>query len=61
MKSIKGKTALVTGGSMGLGPYVAKFLAREGVNVALTARSEDALTNLARELTEHKGPCISGG
>jgi short-subunit dehydrogenase len=52
LKSIEGKTALVTGGSMGLGPYVAKFLAREGVNIALTARSEDALTDIARELTE---------
>ena len=37
---------------MGLGPYVAKFLAQEGVNIALTARSEDALKDIACDLTE---------
>jgi short-subunit dehydrogenase len=52
LKSIKGKTALVTGGSKGLGPYIAKFLAREGSNIALTARSENELAVVADELTD---------
>lgn len=51
MKNIKGKTALVTGGSKGLGPYIATFLARAGVNVALTARTKDALTEIASKLS----------
>ncbi len=51
MKDIKGKTALVTGGSRGLGPYIAESLAKEGVNVALAARSKDALHAVAEKLT----------
>ncbi len=50
MKNLKGKNALLTGGSMGLGPFVAHDLAREGVNIALTARSKDKLKKVAEEL-----------
>ena len=51
MENIKGKNALLTGGSRGLGPYIARALAREGVNVALAARSEAALESNAEELS----------
>lgn len=50
MQELLGRTALVTGASGGLGAHLARRLAREGMNVALTARSEDALTTLADEL-----------
>jgi len=36
MKSLRGKNALLTGGSRGLGQVIARFLAKEGVNLALT-------------------------
>ncbi len=52
MKNLKGKNALLTGGSMGLGPHVAQSLAREGVNIALTARSKDKLEKVAEELRQ---------
>ncbi len=51
MKCINGATALLTGGSRGLGPYIARTLAREGVNLALNARSEDGLRACAETLT----------
>lgn len=35
---LTGKTALVTGGSRGLGRHAALALAREGCNVAICAR-----------------------
>ncbi|MGY0602402.1 MAG: SDR family NAD(P)-dependent oxidoreductase, partial [Paraglaciecola chathamensis] len=35
-KTFQGKTALVTGGSRGLGAVVAKQLAKQGANVAIT-------------------------
>jgi 3-oxoacyl-[acyl-carrier protein] reductase len=47
---IKGKVALVTGGSRGLGRQSALALAAEGVNVAICARGEGTLNQTADEL-----------
>ncbi len=38
MKNLRGKNAIVTGASRGIGPYIARTLAAQGVNVALAAR-----------------------
>ena len=50
--SLKGQTALVTGGSSGLGVAMARALAKAGANVALLARRKDKLESTARELAE---------
>src|SRR5215210_7187931 len=49
--TLKGKVALVTGGSYGLGVVWATALAEAGADVALTARSGDLLEKVAVELT----------
>jgi NAD(P)-dependent dehydrogenase (short-subunit alcohol dehydrogenase family) len=49
--SLKGKTALVTGASYGLGVTFAETLAGAGANVVLAARSLDKLTAVAGRLT----------
>jgi short-subunit dehydrogenase len=54
MKKIAGKTALITGGSRGLGRQIAHALARASVHVALVARSEKGLKQTAAEI-ENKG------
>ncbi len=59
MKNLKGKNALLTGGSMGIGPNIARVLAREGVNIALSARSEDKLTAVAHGLKEYNVRAIA--
>ncbi len=50
MQSLQGKSVLVTGASSGIGRAAARAFSREGMRVALTARSADKLESLAGEL-----------
>lgn len=52
MISLQGKTAIITGGGRGLGKAVALELAREGVNIAITGRNEDALKATVEEIKQ---------
>jgi len=50
--NLKGRTALVTGGSRGIGFGVAQLLAAEGCNLHLASRSAHALEAARRTITE---------
>jgi len=50
-----GKRAIVIGGSRGIGRAIARELAREGVDVAIVARSREELEATARELKAETG------
>ncbi|MDR1285887.1 MAG: SDR family NAD(P)-dependent oxidoreductase [Campylobacteraceae bacterium] len=52
MNNIKGKRALITGASAGIGEASAKVLASNGCDLILTARREEKLEILARKLRE---------
>jgi 3-oxoacyl-[acyl-carrier protein] reductase len=52
---LKGKTALVTGGSEGIGRGIALGLAREGVDVAICARRREPLEAAAAAIANETG------
>lgn len=52
---LKGKIALVTAGSKGLGKGIALELAREGAQVAISSRSEEELRRTAAEIGNTTG------
>ena len=52
---LKGKTAVITGGSIGIGLAVADGLAAEGVNVILVARDGERAGQRALEIASRRG------
>jgi len=56
---IRGKTALVCAASKGLGKGCATSLAREGVNLVITARGAEALEATAEEIRKATGVSVA--
>src|SRR5271165_2845157 len=52
---LQGKTALVTGGSEGIGKGITLALAKEGVDVAICARRKEPLEAAAKEIAKATG------
>ncbi len=54
MRNLKGRTAILTGASKGIGVHVARALAKQGANLVLAARSASALEEV-RKAVERQG------
>lgn len=52
MVNVKGKWALITGASRGIGYHAAKFMAQQGCNLVLHARSEQHCEKVLKEVKE---------
>ena len=57
--NLKGRSALITGGSRGIGFGVAERLAAEGVNLHLSSRSADGLDAARKKLVDTYGVKVS--
>ena len=56
--SLKGRTALITGGSRGIGRMIAAGFLAQGAKVYISARKAEACNQTAKDLSAI-GPCIS--
>mgnify|MGYP003587824098 FL=1 len=59
MTSLPFKTALITGASSGIGKTFAYELAKKGLNIVLTARSEEKLAEISKDLIAKYGVKVS--
>ena len=56
---LKGKTAVVTGASSGMGREIAYYFAKEGANVVAVARRAERLNELVEQTKDFEGSVIA--
>jgi NAD(P)-dependent dehydrogenase (short-subunit alcohol dehydrogenase family) len=57
--SLEGRTALITGGSRGIGRMIAEGFVAQGARVYISSRKADACDQAAREIASGGGTCTS--
>ena len=59
MSMLKNKVAIITGSTRGIGAEIAREFARQGASVVISGRSEEKLEEMAREIGDAGGECLS--
>jgi len=57
---LKGKSAIITGGTKGIGRSIAEALVKEGVNVCVCARKEEEIEAAVREIGDLADVTVTG-
>ena len=57
--SLEGRTALITGGSRGIGKMIAEGFVAQGARVYISSRKDDVCRQTAEELSRGGGTCIA--
>jgi NAD(P)-dependent dehydrogenase (short-subunit alcohol dehydrogenase family) len=57
-ESLKGKVAVITGASRGIGEATAKLLAQNGCKVVVSSRDKPACDKVANEIKENGGEAL---
>src|SRR5215813_15354383 len=57
--SLEGRTALITGGSRGIGKMIAEGFVAQGARVYISSRKADVCKQTAEELSRGGGTCIA--
>lgn len=57
--SLEGRTALITGGSRGIGKMIARGFIAQGARVYISSRKADVCQAAAEELSQEGGTCIA--
>lgn len=57
---LKGKKAIVTGGTRGIGRAIAELLAQEGCDVAICARNADQIADAVKDMSAKHGTKVWG-
>ena len=55
---LDGKTAIITGGGRGIGAAIARAFGEVGANVAITARTEEQLRDVAKDIESYGGQAV---
>ena len=59
MFKLKGRVAVITGASSGLGKQMSKAFAKQGADVVIMARRIERLEELKKELEKKKVKCLA--